>query len=144
MPAYYLDNINLASYNEDTLKGFTQDSIEKHSLFYTQNGIFTVKGNKLYRITVNHENLDKKAFKGVEVIIDNSKEQLIHVTSQIPNDYFVRRIEVVNYKVPGNNHAYLVITYERDVIIDAFFKSDHDFYNPMLQTTIDTFLSNLN
>lgn len=144
MPAYYLDNVKLSSYNEETLKGFVQDSNERHSLFYTQYGVFTVKNGKLYRVNVIHNDVERRAYKGLEIVIDDSKEELTHITSQIPNDYYVKRIEVVNYKIPGNNHAYLVITYEKDNVIDAFFKSEHDFHSPMLHTTIDTFLSNLN
>ena len=144
MPAYYLDNVNLSSYNEETLKGFEQVSIQKNSLFYTQHGIFTVKNGKLYRINVIHNDVQRHAYRDIEIVVDNSTEQLIPISSQIPNDYYVKRIDVVNYKIPGNNHAYLVVTYEKDNVIDAFFKSDLDFKSPMLHSTIDTFLSNLN
>jgi hypothetical protein len=144
MPAYYLDNIDISSYNEKTLNGFVQDCNERHSLFYTRQGVYTVKNGKLYKINVIHNDVVRRNYKGIEVIIDDSTEELTHITSQIPNDYYVKRIEVVNYKIPGNNHAYLVITYEKDKVIDAFFKSDNDFHSPMLHTTIDTFLSNLN
>ena len=144
MPAYYLDNINLSSYNEETLKGFVQDSSERHTLFYTKTGMFTVKKKQLYKINVIDSEIKRHSYKGIEIIEDDSKEDLRKVTSQIPNEYSVKRIEVVNYKIPGNNHAHLVVTYENDNIIDAFFKNDNDFNSPMLQTIIDTFLSNLN
>ena len=144
MPAYYLDNINLSSYNEETLKGFVQDSSEKYTLFYTKNGMFTVRKKQLYRVNVIDSDIVRHSYKGIEIVEDSSKEILKKVTSQIPNDYTVKRIEVVNYKIPGNNHAHLVITIENDTIIDAFFKNDNDFNSPMLQTIIDTFLSNLN
>lgn len=144
MPAYYLDDIKLSSYNDDTLNGFVQDSVEQSSIFYTQRGIFTVKKGELFRVSVENDIVDHSTHKGVSVTIDHGVEVLTPVTSQIPNDYYVRRLEVVNYKLPGNNHACLTLTYEKDVVVDAFFKSDHDIYTPMLQTTIDTFLSNLN
>ena len=144
MPAYYLDNINLSSYNEETLKGFVQDSSEKYTLFYTKNGMFTVRKKQLYKVNVIDSDIVRHSYKGIEIVEDSSKETLKKVTSQIPNDYTVKRIEVVNYKIPGNNHAHLVITIENDNIIDAFFKNDNDFNSPMLQTIIDTFLSNLN
>ena len=144
MPVYYLDDIKLSSFNDDTLKGFVQDSIERTSLFYTHYGVFTVKEGKLFRVSVENDLVEHSTYKGLSITIDNRVEVLSQVTSQMPNDYYVRRIEVVNYKVPGNNHAYLTLTYEKDVVIDAFFKSDHDINTPMLQTTIDTFLSNLN
>ena len=144
MPAYYIDDIKLSSYNDDTLKGFVQDSTESSSLFYTQHGIFTVQKGKLFRVSFDNDIVEHDAHKGWSVTIDNKVEVLSPISSQIPNDYYVRRIEVVNYKVPGNNHAFLTLTYERDIVIDAFFKSDHNLNTPMLQTTIDTFLSNLN
>lgn len=144
MPAFYLDTVKLTSYNQGTLTGFVQDSIERVSLFYTKNGIFTVQGGKLYKVTVDNERVDHVEWNGVPITVDHSTEVLTHVSSQIPNDYFVRRLEVVNYKNPGNNHAHLVITYEKDSVVDAFFKCNNDISTPMLQTTIDTFLSNLN
>jgi len=144
MPTYYIDDIKLSSYNDDTLRGFVLDSTECSSLFYTQHGIFTVQRGKLFRVTFDNDIVEYDAHRGWSVTIDNKTEVLSPISSQIPNDYYVRRIEVVNYKVPGNNHAYLTLTYERDIIIDAFFKSEHNLSTPMLQTTIDTFLSNLN
>ena len=144
MPTYYIDNIKLSSYNDDTLKGFVKDSNEISSLFYTKQGIFTVQKGKLFKILFNNDIVGKDAHKGWSITIDNTVKTLLPVSSQIPNDYYLRRIEVVNYKVPGNNHAFLTLTYERDIVVDAFFKSEYNLNTPMLQTTIDTFLSNLN
>ena len=144
MPTYYIDNIKLSSYNDDTLKGFVQHSNEISSLFYTKQGIFTVQKGKLFKILFNNDIVGKDAHKGWSITIDNTVKSLLPVSSQIPNDYYLRRIEVVNYKVPGNNHAFLTLTYERDIVVDAFFKSEYNLNTPMLQTTIDTFLSNLN
>lgn len=144
MPAYYIDDIKLSSYNDDTLKGFVQDSTESSSLFYTQGGIFTVQRGKLFRVSFDNDLVEYDAHKGLSIIIDNTVKVLSLVSSQIPNHYYVRRIEVVNYKIPGNNHAYLTLTYENDIVIDAFFKSEHNLNTPMLQSVIDTFLSNLN
>ena len=144
MPAYYIDNIKLSSYNDDTLKGFVQDSKERSSLFYTRQGIFTVQKGNLFKVSFDNDIVEHDLHKGWSITIDHKVEVLSSVSSQIPNDYYVRRIEVVNYKIPGNNHAYLTLTYEKDIIIDAFFKSEHCLNTPMLQSTIDTFLSNLN
>lgn len=144
MPAYYIDDIKLSSYNDDTLKGFVQDSTESSSLFYTQSGIFTVQRGKLFRVSFDNDLVEHDAHKGLSIIIDNTVKVLSLVSSQIPNDYYVRRIEVVNYKIPENNHAYLTLTYENGIVIDAFFKSEHNLSTPMLKTAIDTFLSNLN
>ena len=144
MPTYYIDDIKLSSYNDDTLKGFVQDSTENSSLFYTQQGIFTVQKDKLFRVSFDNDIVEYDAHKGWSITIDNNVEVLSPVSSQIPNDYYVRRIEIVNYKVPGNNHALLTLTYEKQTVIDAFFQSEHNLNSPMLQTTIDTFLSNLN
>lgn len=144
MLLYYLDDIKLSSFNDDTLNGFVKESVEKTSLFYTKYGVFAVKKDKIFRVLVENDIVEHSIHRGLSITIDNSVQVLTPVTSQIPNDYYVRRIEVVDYKVPGNNHAYLTLTYEKDVVIDAFFKSDHDINTPMLQTTIDTFLSNLN
>ena len=144
MPTYSIDDIKLSSYNDDTLKGFVQDSTEISSLFYTQQGIFTVQKGKLFRVSFDNDIVEYDAHKDWSITIDNKVEVLSPVSSQIPNDYYVRRIEVVNYKVPGNNHALLTLTYEKQTVIDAFFQSEHNLNSPMLQTTIDTFLSNLN
>lgn len=144
MPAYYINNISLSSYNDNTLKGFVQDSTDIYSMFYTKHGIYTVHKGKLFRVSFNNDIVEQDAHKGWSITIDNTVKTLLPVSSQIPNDYYLRRIEVVNYKVPGNNHAFLTLSYERNMIIDAFFKSQHNLNTPMLQTTIDTFLSNLN
>ena len=144
MPSYYIDNLSLSSYNESTLNGFIEASTERQSLFYTQHGIFTVKNGKLYKININHKTVQHHKYKNIEIISDDSSEELTEINSQIPNDYYVKRLDIVKYKVSGNNHAHLVITYEKDLVTDAFFKNDNDFNCPMLHSTIDTFLSNLN
>lgn len=144
MPVYYIDDIKLSSYNYDTLKEFVQDSTKTSSLFYTQHGIFTLQKGKLFRVSFDNDIVEYDTHNGWSITIDNKVEVLSPVSSQIPNDYYVRRIEVVNYKVPGNNHALLTLTYEKQTVIDAFFQSKHNLNSPMLQTTIDTFLSNLN
>ena len=144
MPVYYLNDIKLSSFNYDTLNGFVKESVERTSLFYTHCGVFTVKKGTLFRVSVENDLVEHIIHRDLSITIDNSVEVLKPVASQLPNNYYVRRIEVVDYKVPGNNHAYLTLTYEKDVVIDAFFKSDHHINTPMLQATIDTFLSNLN
>ncbi len=144
MPSYYIDNLSLSSYNESTLNGFIEASTERQSLFYTQHGIFTVKNGKLYKININHKTVQHHKYKNIEIVSDDSSEELTEINSQIPNDYYVKRLDIVKYKVSGNNHAHLVITYEKDLVTDAFFKNDNDFNCPMLHSTIDTFLSNLN
>lgn len=144
MPTYYIDNIKLSSYNDDTLKGFVKDSNEISSEFYTKHGIYTVQRGKLFKVSFNNDIVEQDTHKGWSITIDNTIKTLSPVSSQIPNDYYLRRIEVVNYKVPGNNDAFLTLTYERYIVIDAFFKSEYNLNSPMLQATIDTFLSNLN
>lgn len=144
MPTYYIDDIKLSSYNDDTLKGFVQDSNEISSLLYTQQGIFTAKKGKLFRVSFDNDIVEQDSHRGWSITIDNKVEILSPVSSQIPNNYYVSRNEVVNYKVPGNNNAFLTLTYKKDIVIDAFFKSERNLNSPMVQTTIDTFLSNLN
>ena len=135
MPSYYIDNLSLSSYNESTLNGFIEASSERQSLFYTQHGIFTVKNGKLYKININHKTVQHHKYKNIEIVSDDSSEELTEINSQIPNDYYVKRLDIVKYKVSGN---------KKDLVTDAFFKNDNDFNCPMLHSTIDTFLSNLN
>ena len=141
MPRFYTTTIHPRSLSNELLNNYKKIASYNETLFYTQQGIYEIKNGKLYKInvktndTVLHHNI-----QGFDIIEDNyEKDNPVHVISQLPYDYFVKRNELTKYALDNST---LVVVKTGEYFTDFYIESDKKCSH--ISQDIVSFLSRLN
>ena len=115
----------------------------KETFFYTQQGIYKVEKGKLYKIIENNNKSilynNIEGFDIIELTESNNKNNLIHVTSQLPCDYYVQRNDVTKYQLDNST---LVVVKTGEYFTDFYIEGDSR--NNHITKDVISFLSRLN
>lgn len=136
----YLKNVELKNIIRNEL---LKISITNKSMFYSNEGIFTVEKDNIYRIDYfNDEIINYKNFlNDMDAIFDNTfinKERVF----QIPNNHhsYIYKEHVI--KTAANAEIALVIEVANDIITDHYFLlNTNDIHNQFIKDDIIKLLS---
>lgn len=140
MTRFYTTTFHPRSLSIDLFEKYKKIASYKETQFYTQQGVFKVDKGKLYKII---EKIDKPIIEhnmdGFTIIEDSNDYEIIHVTSQLPCDYFVKRNEVAKYALDNST---LVVVKTGEYFTDFYIEGDG--CNKHISQDIVSFLSRLN
>ena len=114
----------------------------RETFFYTQQGVYKVEKGKLYKIIENtNESILHHNMKGFDIVelIENNKNNVIHVTSQLPCDYYVQRNDVTKYQL---DNSILVVVKTGEYFTDFYIECDTR--NNHVTNDVVSFLSRVN
>ena len=136
----YLKNIELKNIIKNEL---LKISITNKSMFYSNEGIFTIEKDNIYRIDYfNDEIINYKNFlNDMDAIFDNTfinKE----IVFQLPNKHHPHIYKEHVIKTAANAEIALVIEVTNDIITDHYFLlNNNDIHNQFIKDDIIKLLS---
>ncbi|MAV56232.1 MAG: hypothetical protein CMI79_01675 [Candidatus Pelagibacter sp.] len=143
MIRFYTTTIHPRSLSNELFKNYKKMTNYKETFFYTQQGIYKVEKGKLYKIIENNNKSilynNIEGFDIIELTESNNKNNLIHVTSQLPCDYYVQRNDVTKYQLDNST---LVVVKTGEYFTDFYIEGDSR--NNHITKDVISFLSRLN
>tara|TARA_A100001011_G_C14307651_1_gene843931 strand:+ start:1581 stop:2012 length:432 start_codon:yes stop_codon:yes gene_type:complete len=143
MIRFYTTTIHPRSLSNELFKNYKKMTNYKETFFYTQQGIYKVEKGKLYEIIENNNKSilynNIEGFDIIELTESNNKNNLIHVTSQLPCDYYVQRNDVTKYQLDNST---LVVVKTGEYFTDFYIEGDSR--NNHITKDVISFLSRLN
>ena len=143
MTRFYTTTVHPRSLSNELFKNYKKMNSYRETFFYTQQGIYKVEKGKLYKIIENnnksvlHHNIE--GFDIVELTEVGNKNNVIHVTSQLPCDYHVQRNDVTKYQLDNST---LVVIKTGEYFTDFYIEGDSR--NNHVIADIVSFLSRVN
>jgi len=117
---------------------------KRDTLFYSESGIFSMYKNELVKHIYTDVDLIKYTIDNIKLVADNSNIQKRRSYYQLPNNYVVKRNDIIEYKLAANSDIKLIITLENNIPCDMYFYTKKDHTHPEVQGAVTTFLSALN
>jgi len=139
----YFKNIEIKNIIKNEL---LKTTITNNSMFYSNEGIFTIVKDKIYRIEyINDEIINYKNFlNDMDVILDNTlinKERVF----QLPNKHHPYIYKEYVIKTANNAEIALVIEETYEIISDHYFLlNNNDIHNQFIKDDIIKLLSYIN
>ena len=108
---------------------------------YSDNGIYKVENNSLYKINFKNHDIKKIFIQGKEIWIDLSQSYYYNIFSQLPNNYNFIQQKLIKYKSDNFKDYYFCILFEEDNIIDTYIEFKDSINSSNQQFIISSFLS---
>mgnify|MGYP001459519734 FL=1 len=108
---------------------------------YSDNGIYKVENNTLYKINFKNHDIKKIFIQGKEIWIDLSQSYYYNIFSQLPNNYNFIQQKLIKYKSDNFKDYYFCILFEEDNIIDTYIEFKDSINSSNQQFIISSFLS---
>ena len=91
---------------------------KRDTLFYSESGIFSMYKNELVKHIYTDVDLIKYTIDNIKLVADNSNIQKRRSYYQLPNNYVVKRNDIIEYKLAANSDIKLIITLENNIPCD--------------------------
>ena len=136
----YIDNIPLAKLQKKNVeKYFSRKS--KQQLIYTEEGIFKIEKNSLFKLKINDKAVEKSCINGMTVYVDKSSYYIKDEYYQLPFRHYIEEITEEIYKLNNTSDLQLVFSIKDDFISDMFFYTKCDIDTIGIKKDIISFLS---
>lgn len=115
---------------------------EKEShLIYSNEGLFEIKGDKIYKKKIVDENTEKNKIDNHEIILDKSRIKNTYTVSQIPYNHIFKKMLIKTYSLRDKSRIKLIIEMNEDKIEDIYLSTQELLLTHSLKEDILTFLS---
>lgn len=113
----------------------------KSSLFYSEEGIFKIVNNKLFKLKICDAPIKKYNFDGFEAYIDDSKVFSKDEHYHLPINHYNEEIIEEVYKLNNQTDLQLIIIVKDNFISDFYFLTKCDIDTIGVKKDIISFLS---
>ena len=136
----YIQNLNISSINIKLINKYFYKQYKINYLL-SKYGIFSLKNNKLYKITIKDKPIEQLYISNFLCFIDSSEFYEFSEYYQIPIDHEYFSFERLHFILRKNAIVEFILDIYNNTIIDAYFiiKNKNDNF----QEDILTFLSDL-
>lgn len=136
----YVNNIPLAKLQKKTLEKFFIKHT-KSSVFYSEEGIFTIDRNKLFKLKIGDVPSKKYMIDGFEIYLDHSKILSKEEYYHLPINHYKEDIIEEVYKLNNQTDLQLNIVVKDNFVQDFYFLTKCDIDTIGIKKDIITFLS---
>lgn len=136
----YVYNHHINKINEDNIKQYLTKTTEKN-VFYSNEGIFKITNNKLYKIQVKDVKIKNHYINNIKCYIDNSEHKLGEEYYQIPYTHVRETITEEIYKLKENSDIKLILEKLKGFINNIYFETKLNINTIGIKEEILSFLS---
>lgn len=137
----YVKDIKINNLVDKIKKNLTLNKKEIYKLLYSDEGIYKIQNNIVYRGSLKIKNIIVQAICENEVYIDPSITTYSKIDSQMPSNYNLININKFYYKMDNDPDFNFIVIEEDNLIVDAFIETNIPHNKPKVAFMISSFLS---
>ena len=141
MNKLYIKNLDQNLFYKKCYSYFNKITENIFVSIYSDNGIYKVENNTLYKINFKKHDIKKIFIQDKEIWIDLSQSYYNNIFSQLPNNYNFIQQKLIKYKSDNFKDYYFCILFEQDNIIDTYIEFKDSINSSNQQFIISSFLS---
>jgi len=136
----YVDNILVSHVSISNLDKCCL-SQDKEIKIYSETGIFKIVGDKIMKLSIVDNHIEKYTIDKINLTVDNSYEKLDDEYFQIPFSHYTENKTISTYELRKKAELKLIVELIDGVIIDIYFTTKGNLNTIGIKDDIFSFLS---